>query len=86
MQKIYLRGYNADIWVYEYPLPGINEVVRQNEDGSYTILVSESLQKFKQLEALNHAIRHIIREDWQGGDVNDIERETHAEEKKRRPI
>lgn len=84
--RIYLKGCKADIFAYEYPLPGIREVVRQNEDGSYTILVSESLQKFKQLEALNHAIRHIIREDWQGGDVSEIERECHAEEEKRRQI
>ena len=86
MQKVYLKGYNADIWVYEYPLPGIREVVRQNEDGSYTILISEALQKVKQLEALNHAIRHIMNEDWSGGDVNEIERERHAEETQGRQI
>ena len=80
MNRLNLKGYNADIWVYEYPLPGINEVVRQNEDGSYTILVSEVLSKLKQLEAVSHAIRHIIREDWQGGEVSTIERECHAEE------
>lgn len=84
--RIYLKGCKADIFAYEYPLPGIREVVRQNEDGSYTILVSEVLPKLKKLEALNHAIRHIIREDWQGGNVSEIERECHAEEEKRRPV
>ena len=86
MERLYLAGYKADVFVCAYPLPGINEVVRQNEDGSYTILISEALQKVKQLEALNHAIRHIMNEDWSGGDVNEIERERHAEETQGRQI
>lgn len=87
MSRICLKGCTSDIYVYEYPLPGVNEVVRQNEDGSYTILISDSLQKLQQLEALNHAIRHIVREDWNGEQpVGTIERECHAEEKERRKV
>ena len=84
--RIYLKGCKADIYAYEYPLPGIREVVRQNEDGSYTILVSDSLHFSQKLEALNHAIRHIMREDWSGGDVGEIERKCHAEETQGRQI
>lgn len=83
MERLYLAGYKADVFVCTYPLPGINEVVRQNEDGSYTILISETLQKMRQLEALKHAIRHIVNEDWTGGDVNEIERKAHDAEKKK---
>ena len=85
--RIYLKGCKADIYAYEYPLPGIREVVRQNEDGSYTILVSDSLQKLQQLEALNHALRHIKSDHWNGTKMTgEIEREAHAEEEKRRPL
>lgn len=83
MERLYLSGCKDDVFVCIYSLPGINEVVRQNEDGSYTILISEALQKVKQLEALNHAIRHIVREDWNGGDVNEIERKAHNAKKKK---
>lgn len=85
--RIYLKGCKADIFAYEYPLPGIREVVRQNEDGSYTILVSESLHIAQKLEALNHALRHIKSHHWDGTKMTgEIEREAHAEEEKRRPI
>lgn len=83
MERIYQPGCKDDVFVCIYPLPGINELVRKNEDGSYTILISETLQKMRQLEALNHAIRHIVNEDWTGGDVNEIERKAHDAEKKK---
>lgn len=37
----------------------VNEVVTENEDGSFTIFINSNLCDSKRLEAINHAIHHI---------------------------
>ena len=41
------------------PDMNVNEVVTENEDGSFTIFVNENLCDSKRIEAVNHAFRHI---------------------------
>lgn len=66
-----------DIYVYTYPLPCVREVARANEDGSYTVLIAEHLSDEQKREAANHALNHVIRNDWECGDADAIESAAH---------
>ncbi len=55
----------------------VNEVVTENEDGSFTIFINSNLCDSKRLEAINHAIHHITNCDFEKTDVQDIESTAH---------
>lgn len=55
-----------------------NEVVTENEDGSYTIFVNSYLCESKRLSAIRHAIRHTRECDFEKADVQEIEAEAHG--------
>ena len=82
------KGIKGDVWVYTYPLRGIPEIIRYNEDGSYTILVDDALPRDVQLELVSHALGHAASdEDWiPGRDVDEIEVRCNAQQKSRRTI
>ncbi len=45
-------------------IPG-NELVTENEDGSYTILINARLSYERQLQAYEHAMKHINSNDFE---------------------
>lgn len=53
-----------EVYVKTYPLPAARELVRQNDDGSYTIVVNSSLCREQQLDVVAHALGHIKNDDW----------------------
>lgn len=53
------------------------EMVSANEDGSYTILINARLSYDGQLNAYEHAMRHIENDDFQENDVQAIEYKAH---------
>lgn len=53
------------------------EMVVQNEDGSYTILINSKLSHDGQLKAYNHAMEHINDNDFEKEDVQSIEAAAH---------
>lgn len=55
-----------------------NEVVTENEDGSYTIFIKKSLCDSKRLKAIKHAIKHIKENDFGKCDVQSIELNAHV--------
>lgn len=75
----------------EYEIPGIysylvdlkntkvSEMIRENEDGTYTILLNSRLSRERNRSSYQHAIQHILREDFAGYDVQCIEAESHTE-------
>ena len=66
-----------NIYTYLVDLPcGIKEAVLTCADG-YTIYISTRLSKEAQIEAYNHAMKHINNEDWNKTDVNQIELDAH---------
>lgn len=66
-----------DIFLYFVKLPeGIEEVVMPCIDG-YTVYIDPTLSYHQQLEAYNHALRHIKNHDWEKHDVQKIEHEAH---------
>lgn len=54
-----------------------NEVVTENEDGSYTVFLNARLTHERRLEAYEHAMRHIMDDDFKKTDVQEIETVAH---------
>lgn len=67
-----------DYQIYFMAKMSVNEVVTENEDGSYTIFVNDDLCDQKKLDAINHAFRHIRDKDFGNNDVQNIEYGAHA--------
>lgn len=66
-----------DVYVYYTELPdGINEVVTPCLCG-YTIYLNQNLTKEAMEEAYNHAMFHILNDDFSKHDVNEIEKKAH---------
>lgn len=63
-----------------FPNHKVKEAVTENEDGTYTIFIEESLSRCEQQNALLHALRHIIGDDFQKEDIQTIERQAHRME------
>lgn len=61
----------------DFPVKG-NEMVTENEDGSYTIMINTRLSYDGQLNAYRHAMKHIENDDFQKNDVQHIEASAHA--------
>ena len=53
------------------------EVVVQNEDGSYTVFINARIAYERQQEALEHAMRHIDNDDFNKEDIQQIEAIAH---------
>lgn len=60
-------------------IPG-NELVTENEDGSYTILINARLSYEGQLRAYEHGMKHINNDDFRKEDVQKIEAVAHSQE------
>lgn len=56
----------------------VNEVVTENEDGSYTIFINSRLNYEKRLKSYLPAMKHIEGDDFQKGDVQNIEYLAHG--------
>lgn len=67
-----------DIFVYLTRLPaGIHEAVLPCSEG-YTIYLNEIDSRSRQMEAYEHAMKHIQSDDWKRTDVQSIESKCHA--------
>ena len=53
------------------------EVVTENTDGDYTIFINSRLSRNLQLEAYDHAMKHIRENDFEKADVQMIEHYAH---------
>lgn len=68
-----------DIYVYIVDLKSsVPEMVTQNPDGSYTVILNARYSYEKQMESYRHACRHIERCDFERMEVQEIEKETHG--------
>lgn len=66
-----------DIFVYEVELPPhVNEMVVPCIDG-YTVYIKVGLTYEARMEAYNHAMEHINRNDWEKDNVDSIEATAH---------
>lgn len=78
------------VYVYTKPMPGFcHEMVSQNDDGSYTIVINDVLSKVEQAAAYRHALLHIRKGHFDfvcDLTADEMEMEAHAEEESGRKI
>ena len=55
---------DVNVVLLDFPAPG-NEMVFENEDDSFTIMINARLSYDEQLKAYRHAKRHIENDDFQ---------------------
>lgn len=67
---------DVNIFLVNFSTPG-KEMVIQNEDDSYTVLINAKLSQDGQLKAYQHALKHIDNRDFEKSDVQSIEFYTH---------
>ena len=68
-----------DIYVYIVDLKSsVPEMVTQNPDGTYTVILNARYSYERQRESYRHACRHIERCDFERPDVQMIERRAHT--------
>ncbi len=67
----------VNVQVIDFPTTKAAELVTENADGSYTILINARLSTDTQREAYKHAIRHIRNNDFGGHAANAIEAAAH---------
>lgn len=74
---------DLNVQLVDLGVTSVDELVRKNEDDSYTILLNSRQASNRLLSAYNHALRHISRRDHDtAGDVQEIEYENHRRETK----
>ena len=69
----------VDVYVYEVDIHGkVSEAVVPCIDG-YTVYINRNLPRNRRISALEHAVRHILRGDFEKPDAGEIEEENHAQ-------
>ena len=66
-----------DVSVYLVDLP-VREMVVPSGPYSWTVYIDARLSCEGRRAALDHALGHILRDDWERDDVQAIEREAHS--------
>ena len=70
----------GEVFVHLLDMPAsIQETVTPNPDGTYSIFINSRLSHDARLSALEHAMKHIGREDFHKEDVQEIEHHVHKE-------
>ena len=54
------------------------ELVTPNEDGSFTVLINARMSYETQRKALLHALKHILNDDFEKENVQQIEAAAHG--------
>ena len=67
---------DVNTFLVNFPSPG-NEMVVQNEDGTYTVLINAKLSQDGQFKAYQHALNHINNGDFEKSDIQSIEFQAH---------
>lgn len=68
---------DVNTFLVNFPSPG-KEMVVQNEDGSYTVLINAKLSHDGRVLAYEHALNHINSGDFEKSDVQSIELQAHG--------
>jgi len=56
---------------------GIHEQVSHNHDGSYTIFLNSRDSRAMNILSYQHALKHILKMDFEKDDIQQIEAENH---------
>ena len=66
------------IQLIQFPNKKVREAVVANEDGSYTIFIDASLTREMQQESFEHAMKHILGDDFTKDNGDKIEFDAHS--------
>ena len=72
---VILIDYNVQL--IQFPNKKVKETIVKNEDDSYTIFIDASLSSVEQRNAFKHAMKHIIGNDFDKEDADNIEYDAH---------
>lgn len=67
------------VQLVNFPNKKVKETVTPNDDGSFTIFIESSLSHDEQRESFLHALKHILGDDFEKLDVNEIESYSHMD-------
>lgn len=79
-QHWYDEKHDLNVFYGNFP-KGIDEFITLNEDGSYSAFIACNRCPDKIKKAYQHAVGHIINDDFWKPDVQEIERQAHKEDK-----
>lgn len=74
---VILTTLDVNIVFKDFPNYG-KEMVIPNEDGSYTVFINARLNREQQIKSYYHAMKHIVGEDFEKENVQEIESLAHA--------
>ena len=74
---MYYKGYDINVILLN-DANGVPGSVWHNSDDSYTIFIDARLSTEKQKEVFEHETNHIINDDFEKTDVQQIETEAHG--------
>ena len=77
MNEAEVSRYDINLQLVDLKTTMVGEVVTENEDGSYTVVINSRAASNKQEEAKLHAYEHIVNDDLKGGSVQEIEAKAH---------
>lgn len=72
-----INGHDVNVILLEDAL-GVPGSVWSNEDGSYTIFIDSKLCVEKQQKVFKHELEHILRNDFEKINVNELEFLAHS--------
>lgn len=73
-----IKGIYVIVRLVNFPTRKGREMVTRNEDGSYTILIDGRLTSEQRDAEYVHALGHILRDDFDGYDADEIEAGAHS--------
>lgn len=68
---------DVNVVLFDFQKQRGREMVVENEDGSYTVIINSRLSHRSQLDAYHHAMSHIQNNDFEKIDVQTIEAAAH---------
>lgn len=68
----------VNVQVLDFKTTCGSEIVTPNEDGSYTVLINARMSYETQRKALLHALGHILNDDFEKENVQQIEAAAHG--------
>ena len=66
------------VYFIKFPTGKVRESVVENEDGSYTIFIDDSLSREMQKNVFFHAMKHILGDDFRKENIDKIELDAHG--------
>lgn len=68
---------NVFVYLIDFDTTKVTECVTENEDGTYSIFINAKFDREQQLRSYNHAVSHILNEDFKNRNADRIEYERH---------